>query len=63
MTSEIKHFNKSLVRAYPKNEELLDRIIRLIHEYDGEISTAAAVGTIELVREQIINDVMEALND
>ena len=57
--NEIKHFNKSLVRAYPKNEELLDRIVSLIHEYDGEMSTAAAIGILDLAKDYIKADVLD----
>ena len=57
--NEIKHFSKSLVRAYPKNEELLNRIVKLIHEYDGEISTAAAIGILDLAKDYIKADVLD----
>jgi len=40
-------------------EELLD----LIHTYDETLYTATAIGCLELVKQQLIIDVMESENE
>jgi len=42
-------------KTYPKNRSLLTGIQSLIAEYDGEISTAEAVGVLEIVKNGLIN--------
>lgn len=37
-------------RPFPKESELADRIEKLIHEYDNELSVVAAIGVLELVK-------------
>jgi len=40
----------------PKAGELVQRIIALVHEYDGEMSRAAAVGALEFAKMALINE-------
>ena len=42
---------------YPEQQELYDRMLKLIHEYDDDISIAAAVGVAELVKDTLMNEV------
>ena len=46
-------FNKSKARDYPKEGELFDRILSLVYEYEGEMSTPAAIGVLDLVKDSI----------
>lgn len=41
------------IKHYPVNEEILQRIIALIYEYDGEVSLVAVLGILDLVKDQI----------
>ena len=47
--AEIKDFNKDKHAHYPKEGELSERIINLISEYNGEMSTAAVLGILKIV--------------
>lgn len=38
---------------YPHEGELFDRLVSLVYEYDGDISTVAAIGILELVKDKI----------
>lgn len=40
-------------RPYPKESELADRLEKLCHEYDGELSVVAVIGALELVKLEI----------
>lgn len=40
----------------PKAGELTCRINDLVHEYDGEISLAAAIGALEIVKHYLLRD-------
>lgn len=42
--------------AYPHEEELVNRILNLIYEYNNEISNVSAVGALELAKLQVIED-------
>lgn len=42
-------------KTYPKNRSLLTGIQSLIAGYDGEISTAEAIGVLEIVKSGLIN--------
>jgi len=54
--SDIKQFSKSKVVDYPEQQELYNRLLKIIHEYDNVISIAAAVGVTELIKDTLIND-------
>lgn len=51
--SNIKKFKNNKEREFPVNEEVEQRIISLIYEYDGEISLVSALGILDLVKDQI----------
>jgi hypothetical protein len=38
---------------------LVDELLELIHKYDETMYVATAIGCLELVRQQLINDCME----
>lgn len=46
--NNVKELGKE--KRFPKNGELCDRIYKLLSEYDGELSTAEAVGVLEVVK-------------
>ena len=50
---KIKDFPKNKVVHYPVEQELFTRLLGLVYEYDGEMSTAAAIGVIRLVQKEI----------
>jgi hypothetical protein len=50
---KIKHFPKNKVVDYPVEQELFMRLLELVHEYDGEMSTAAAIGVMRLAQKEI----------
>ena len=58
---EIKSFDKPKHSDYPKEGELLDRIIDLVHEYDGEMSLAAATGILDMARALLIDQGIESV--
>ncbi|MFW0927222.1 hypothetical protein [Providencia sp. VP23HZSY-1] len=43
-------------KKFQANGELSKRILELIHEYDGEISLAEAVGVLEIVKLKLIDE-------
>lgn len=43
-------------KKFQANGELSNRMIELIHEYDGEISLAEAIGVIEIVKLTLIGE-------
>lgn len=51
----IKRFPKDKVNEYPKEGELCDRILNLIYEYEGEMSTVSAVGVLDLVKKKLLD--------
>lgn len=50
---EIKKFNNNGGRGFPVNEEIEQRIIDLIYEYDGDVSLVTILGVLDLVKDQI----------
>jgi hypothetical protein len=38
---------------------LVDALLKTIHEYDESIYFATAIGALELVKQQLINDAVE----
>jgi len=51
--SAVIKFKKGKAVDYPQEGELFDRLVSLIYEYEGYISTAAAIGILELVKDEI----------
>lgn len=43
-------------KRYSKEAELSDRIVNLIHEYDGELSLVAVIGILDVVKDEIKED-------
>nr|WP_282554854.1 hypothetical protein [Providencia stuartii] len=43
-------------KKFQSNGELSKRLLELIHEYDGEISLAEAIGVIEIVKLTLIGE-------
>ncbi|HGY4644327.1 hypothetical protein [Providencia stuartii] len=43
-------------KKFRSNGELSKRMLELIHEYDGEISLAEAIGVIEIVKLTLIGE-------
>jgi len=50
--AEILEFTKPKLVDFPEQQELYERLISLVYEYDG-ISLAAVVGVLDLVKDQI----------
>ena len=63
MTGEIKTFNKDKVVQRPHAGELFERVLGLVHEYDGEIGTAEAIGVLELAKLSIYTDAFGETED
>jgi len=47
------------IRPFPKESELANRIKDLIFEYEGELSTVAVIGILDLVKAEITIEAME----
>lgn len=43
-------------RRFPVEGELAQRLLDLVHEYNGRISLVAALGCLEFVKLQLIQD-------
>jgi len=50
--SEIHTF-KGKGKPYQQEAELFQRVLDLVHEYDGMVSVAAVLGMLELVKDKI----------
>lgn len=57
--SEVVKFKGNGVRDFPKHQELYTRMVSLVYEYEQEISTAAAIGIIDLVKDEVKGFVSE----
>jgi len=44
-------------------DSLVEEMLELIHKYDEALYTATAIGCLELVKQQLIIDVMESENE
>ena len=53
----IKKFTKNKNVDYPAEGELFERILKLLHEYDGEMSFAACIGVLDLVKNSLMNEI------
>jgi len=45
-------------KPYILESELAGKIEKLVHEYDGKISSVAVVGVLELIKTDILNQVI-----
>lgn len=52
--AEVIKFDHKKFMDYPKDLEMFERIISLVHEYDDEMSIGCQIGLIELVKENLI---------
>jgi hypothetical protein len=42
---------------------LVDELLEVIHRYDNALYMATVIGALELVKQQLINDALEELED
>jgi len=49
-------FTKTKDVDFPINEELFERLLNLIHEYDGKISVAAVLGILDILKDDLLED-------
>lgn len=47
-------FERQKIRDYPVEDELFQRLHKIVHEYDGQISLASALGVVTLLADQLI---------
>ena len=50
---DIKKFIYDREREFPVNEEILQRITKLIYEYEGEVPMVSILGILDLVKDEI----------
>ncbi|OTB74053.1 hypothetical protein AW072_01390 [Escherichia coli] len=48
-------------KKFPITQELYERLESVIHDYDGEISLCEAIGTLELLKQSLIEGAKESL--
>ena len=53
--AEIKQFSKEKILDYPEQQELYERILKLIHEYDDDMSPASSLGILEFAKDTLMN--------
>ncbi|HIA3159281.1 TPA: hypothetical protein ACWP39_000602 [Escherichia coli] len=46
-------------KKFPITQELYERLEIVIHDYDGEISLREAIGTLELLKQSLIEGAKE----
>ena len=61
MTNNIFDLGKE--KMFPVEQELYKRMIDLIYEYGGDISTVSVLGVVELVEHELIENQMIELDD
>lgn len=54
--SDIRKFGKKKLIDYPIEQEVYERLIALIYEYDGDLSLASTIGIIDLLKDKIKSD-------
>ncbi|PDU36016.1 hypothetical protein C9352_22240 [Escherichia coli] len=47
-------------KKFPITQELYERLESVIHDYDGEISLCEAIGTLELLKQSLIEGAKES---
>ncbi|EAZ4735624.1 hypothetical protein OP554_004145 [Salmonella enterica] len=55
----ISVINLGKEKKFPITQELYERLESVIHDYDGEISLCEAVGTLELLKQLLIEGAKE----
>tara|TARA_R110000765_G_scaffold408810_1_gene506731 strand:+ start:329 stop:574 length:246 start_codon:yes stop_codon:yes gene_type:complete len=48
-------FTKAKAVDYPVEQELFNRVLKLVHEYDGDISFASCIGVLDLAKNELLN--------
>ena len=54
--SDIRPFSKEKVTDFPQQQELFERLLAVVYEYAGELSTATALGLLDQVKKEIDQD-------
>jgi hypothetical protein len=54
--TDIIDFGKKKLVSFPVEQELYERLIDLIYEYDGDVSLTSTVGVLDLVKDRIKSD-------
>lgn len=44
-------------------QSLVDEILEVIHRYDGSLYMSTAIGCLEIVKQQLINDCLNELEE
>ena len=52
----IANFPKEKDIDFPEEQELFERILALVHEYDDDISVSSSLGVLDFVKDQLISD-------
>lgn len=47
-------------KKFPVNQEIMDRLSSVIHEYDGEVGLCEVIGILELLKLSLIEDAKSA---
>lgn len=47
-------------KKFPVNQEIMDRLSSVIHEYDGEVGLCEVIGILELLKLSLIDDAKSA---
>ncbi len=55
----IRVINLGKEKKFPITQELYERLENVIHDYDGEISLCEAIGTLELLKQSLIEGAKE----
>lgn len=48
-------FTKAGAVEFPVEKELFDCVLKLVHEYDGDISFASCIGVLDLAKNELLN--------
>jgi len=52
----VETFDHEKASDYPEQQEMYERILDLIHEYDNDMSIAASLGVVEIVKDTLMNE-------
>ena len=55
----VETFDHEKVSDYPEQQELYERVLALVYEYNGDMSVAASIGVVEIVKDTLMNDLRE----
>ncbi|EBQ3497785.1 hypothetical protein WN718_004491 [Salmonella enterica] len=56
----IRVINLGKEKKFSITQELYERLESVIHDYDGEISVCEAIGTLELLKQSLIEGAKES---